>query len=64
MFTAGGRESTFSFTSSDGNAAIEAERLAGDLALDMVWASPDDVPDGSLDSHSQHTAELDQTPSP
>ncbi|KAK9843314.1 hypothetical protein WJX74_010233 [Apatococcus lobatus] len=60
----GGRESTFSFTSSDGNAAIEAERLAGDLALDMVWASPDDVPDGSPDCHSQQTTELDHTPSP
>lgn len=56
---AGGVESTLSFTSSDGHAALEAERLAGDLALDMVWASPDDVPDGS-----QQTAQLEESPSP
>ena len=63
---AGDREGTFSFTSSDGRAALEAERLAGDLALDLVWTTPDDVPEGLLDRSAtcSHHTDLDQTPSP
>ena len=66
LLGAGDRESPFSFTSSDGRAALEAEQLAGDLALDLVWATPDDVPEGLLDrsANGSHHADLDETPSP
>ncbi len=64
LMHAGDRESSVSFTSSDGCAAIEAERLAGDLALDLVWTTPDDVPEGDDNTSSSHHPEQDQTPSP